>query len=248
MYESIRYFAVHHYYKPTAAEFVEDYHLATKAKMTRAWHTFTMLTILGKSSSINVRKVLWTCAEIGLPYQLEQYGSGLLPVTSPEFLRLNPNGMVPVIIDDGRSLWESNTICRYLAGKHGRTDLLPAEAMARALVEKWMDWQATELNNSWRYAFMALVRQSPAHADPAALAASTAEWNRLMAMLDAQLSDGGAYVCGATLTLADIVLGLSLNRWLSAPMRRPALPALAAYFERLSERPGFLTHGRNGLP
>jgi glutathione S-transferase len=207
-----------------------------------------MLTILGKSTSINVRKVLWTCAELGVPYQLAQYGSGFLPTATPEFLRLNPNGMVPVIIDDGRSLWESNTICRYLAGKHGRTDLLPIEAMARAQVEKWMDWQATELNNSWRYAFMALIRHILAHADPAAVAASTAEWNRLMTMLDAQLATSGPYVCGAALTLADIVLGLSVNRWLSVPMERPALPAVATYFEKLSERPGFLAHGRNGLP
>jgi glutathione S-transferase len=207
-----------------------------------------MLTILGKSSSINVRKVLWTCAEIGLPYQLEQYGSGFLPTATPEFLSLNPNGMVPVVIDDGRSLWESNTICRYLAGKHGRTDLLPTEAMARAQVEKWMDWQATELNNSWRYAFMALARHSPAHADAAAIAASMAEWNRLMTMLDVHLTTSGPYICGAALTLADIVLGLSVNRWRSVPMERPALPAVAAYFERLSERPGFLAHGRNGLP
>jgi glutathione S-transferase len=207
-----------------------------------------MLTILGKSSSINVRKVLWTCAEIGVPYALEQYGSGFMPTATPEFLRMNPNGMVPVIVDDGQSLWESNTICRYLAGKHGRTDLLPADAMARAQVEKWMDWQATELNNSWRYVFMALVRHSPAHADAAAIAASTAEWNRLMTMLDAQLDATGAYACGETLTLADIVLGLSVNRWLSVPMARPELPAVSAYLERLSERPGFLAHGRNGLP
>ena len=207
-----------------------------------------MLTILGKSSSINVRKVLWTCAEIGLPYALEQYGSGFLPTATPEFLSMNPNGMVPVVIDDGRCLWESNTICRYLVGQHGRSDLLPVEPMARAQVEKWMDWQATELNNSWRYVFMALVRQSPAHVDPAAIAAGAAEWNRLMTMLDAQLSASGSYVCGETLTLADIVLGLSVNRWLSVPIERPKLAALSAYFDRLSERPGFLAHGRNGLP
>ena len=207
-----------------------------------------MLTILGKSSSINVRKVLWTCAEIGLDYRLEQYGGGFLPTATPEFLRMNPNGMVPVIVDDGRSLWESNTICRYLAGKQGRADLLPAEPMARAQVEKWMDWQATELNNAWRYAFMALVRQSPAHGDAAALAASVAEWNRLMTMLDAQLAAGGPYVCGETMTLADIVLGLSANRWRSVTMERPVLAAVDVWFARLSEREGFRTHGCNGLP
>jgi glutathione S-transferase len=207
-----------------------------------------MLTILGKSSSINVRKVLWTCAEIGLDYQLEQYGNGFLPTGTPDFLRLNPNAMVPVLLDDGQPLWESNTICRYLAYRHGRTDLLPASPMPRAQVEKWMDWQATELNTAWRYAFMALVRNSPAHADPAAIAASVTEWNRLMTMLDAQLAATGAFVCGGQLTLADIVLGLSTNRWRSVPMERPPLAAVDAWFDRLSERAAFLTHGRNGLP
>ncbi|MDO9193787.1 MAG: glutathione S-transferase family protein, partial [Undibacterium sp.] len=173
-----------------------------------------MLKILGKSSSINVRKVLWTCAEIGIPYDLEQWGAGMQPTNTEYFLALNPNGMVPVIQDDGATLWESNTICRYLAARHQRTDLLPAAPMARAQVEKWMDWQATELNNSWRYAFMALVRQSAAHRDPAALAAGIADWNRNMRILDAQLSTTNAYVNGATFTLADIVLGLAVHRWM----------------------------------
>lgn len=207
-----------------------------------------MLKILGKSSSINVRKVLWTCTEIGLPYELEQWGSGAQATNTAYFLALNPNAMVPVIVDEGVSLWESNSICRYLAGKHQRADLLPVEAMQRAQVEKWMDWQATELNNSWRYAFMALVRQSAAHQDPGALANSVAEWNRHMQLLDAQLSATGAYVNGMAFTLADIVLGLSVHRWMSAPIARFQLPAIAAYYELLSQRNGFMQHGRNGLP
>lgn len=207
-----------------------------------------MLKILGKLPSINVRKVLWTCAEIGIDYELEEWGAGTRPCDTSEFRALNPNAMVPVIQDDGVTLWESNTICRYLANQHGRTDLLPAGAMARAQVEKWMDWQATELNNSWRYAFMGLIRQSPAHADPAALAASVAGWNHHMTILERQLAVTGAYVQGETFTLADIVLGLSAHRWLSAPIERPQLEAVSAYYERLSERAGFMQHGRNGLP
>lgn len=207
-----------------------------------------MLKILGKASSINVRKVLWTCAEIDLPFELSEYGSGAPhAVTTPEFLALNPNGMVPVIQDEGVTLWESNTICRYLATRHRRVDLLPQEAMPRAQVEKWMDWQATELNNAWRYAFMATVRQSAAHKDPDAIALSVREWNRHMAMMAQRLQQTQAFVNGEQFSLADIVLGLSLNRWRSAPIAHAYLPALDAYFQRLSQRPGFLKYGANGI-
>lgn len=207
-----------------------------------------MLKILGKSSSINVRKVLWLCAEIDLPFEQEQWGSGFRSTDAPGFKALNPNATVPVIVDGDFVLWESNAICRYLAGRQQRSDLLPADGAARARVEQWMDWQATELNNSWRYAFMGLVRQSPAHSDRDAIATGVASWNRHMSILDAQLSRTGAYATGSGFTLADIVLGLSTNRWFMTPMDRPNLPAVQAYYDRLGERPGFLRHGRNGTP
>jgi glutathione S-transferase len=207
-----------------------------------------MLQILGKSTSINVRKVLWLCQELGLPYELQQWGAGHLLTEAPEFRALNPNGMVPVIRDGSFVLWESNTICRYLAAVHGEANLLPADLRERALVEQWMDWQATELNNSWRYAFMALVRRSAAHTDQDAVAAGVRNWNRHMTMFDDQLRTTGAFVTGARFTVADIVLGLATNRWFMTPMERPALPAVTAYYERLSQRPAFLVHGRNGVP
>lgn len=207
-----------------------------------------MLQLLGKSTSINVRKVLWLCAELDIPFEHEQWGSGFQSTEVDSFRALNPNAMVPVIRDGDFVLWESNVICRYLAARHGRTDLLPTDPQARALVEQWMDWQATELNNAWRYVFMALVRQSPAHTDPAAITAGVQNWNRHMAMLDGQLQKTGAYATGADFTLADIVLGLSTHRWCAAPMDKPVLPAVQAYYDRLSLRPGFRLHGRNGMP
>lgn len=204
------------------------------------------MRILGKPTSINVRKVLWTCAELSLEYELEPWGSGFRDTTEPTFLSLNPNALVPVLIDGDFVLWESNAICRYLAATHGAETLLPGAPRARARVEQWMDWQTAELNPAWRYAFMGLVRRSTAHADPAAIEASIAQWNRQMAILDAQLARTGAYVTGATFTLADVVLGLSTHRFYAAPIERRALPAVAAYYERLTARPGFREFGRNG--
>ncbi|QDI05963.1 glutathione S-transferase [Xanthomonas cerealis pv. cerealis] len=98
-----------------------------------------------------------------------------------------------------------------------------------------MDWQITELNNAWRHAFMALAQ-------------GEAGWHQQMGILDTQLQRTGAYAAGAAFTLADIVLGLSTQHWMATPMVRPPLPAVAAYYERLSARPGFLQHGRNGIP
>jgi glutathione S-transferase len=211
-----------------------------------------MLTLLGKSPSLNVRKVLWLCTELGVTYEHEEWGAGCRPTQDAAFLALNPNALVPVLIDDGFVLWESNTICRYLASRERRHDVLPVTPRERARVEQWMDWQATEFNNSWRYAFMGLVRKSPEHRDAAACAASVASWNRHMQIIEGQLERTGAYVVGADFTLADIVIGLAAQRWFTAPIEtvatRPVLPSVHAYRERLLTRRGFRQHGANGQP
>ena len=196
-----------------------------------------MLKLLGRASSINVRKVMWLAAELGLDLPREDWGSGHRETRTPEFLALNPNGLVPVLCDGALVLWESNTICRYLASRQGRTDLLPVDPAERARVEQWMDWQATELNTAWRPAFMALVRHSPV--DPAAIADSQAAWHGLMALLDSQLARTGAYAAGPAFTLADIVLGVSVHRWQATPMERPERPHVAAYLARLQQRPAY---------
>ncbi len=205
-----------------------------------------MLKILGRASSINVRKVLWTCAEIGLPFEREDWGIGFRPTNDPAFTALNPNALVPVVCDGDFVLWESNTICRWLAAEHARDDLLPSAPRERALIERWMDWQATELNSAWRYAFYALVRKSAQHQDAAEIQASVRQWNRTMSLFDAQLQSTGAYAAGQHFTLADVVLGVSTHRWLTTPIERPALPHVAAYMQRLSERPGFQQHVPGG--
>ena len=199
-----------------------------------------MLKIIGKATSINVRKVLWTCVELGLPFTREDWNDEHAP--------LNPNRMVPVLVDGDFVLWESNTICRYLCRRAGDAALLPLEPRAAARVEQWMDWQATELNNAWRYAFMALVRGSAAHADPAQVAASAGNWNRHVGILDERLAATGVFVAGEAFTLADILIGLSLNRWSMTPMTRPDYPQVAAYLARLAERPGYREWCANGVP
>jgi glutathione S-transferase len=207
-----------------------------------------MITILGKASSINVRKVLWACAELNLPFEREDWGNGFRSTDAPEFLGMNPNGLVPVIRDGDFVLWESNTIIRYLASQYGGAWLYPADPRDRARVDQWIDWQASDLNKSWSYVFMALVRNSPAHQDAAQIKASAGTWLTFMTVLDRQLAKTGSYVAGDKFTLADIPVGLSVHRWFATPLAHPGLPAVRAYYDLLSRREGYREYGRNGIP
>jgi glutathione S-transferase len=207
-----------------------------------------MLRILGYATSINVRKVLWACDELGLDYQHEDWGSASRPTSDPAFLALNPFGLVPVIDDGGVIVRESNTILRYLATRHGRADLLPVDPAARAQIEAWMDWQVSDFNNSWRVAFQGLVRRNPEHQDRRAIDASIAAFSRLVAIVDARIAATGSYVGGTTFSLADIPIGLSIHRWLSLPADKPRYTNIDRYYAQLCERPGFRTHGQDAGP
>ena len=209
-----------------------------------------MLKIHGHLNSINVRKVLWLCAELDLPYIREDWGGHgrFRSLDEPTFRALTPVGMIPVIEDGETVVWESNTILRYLAVKAERNDLLPADPAGRARIESWMDWQVSDFNNSWRACFQGLVRRNTAiSAD--VIAASVQQFNAMAGLVDAQLAKTGGYIAGAGFTLADIPIGLSIHRWYSVPMgARPSYPQVEAYYDRLNERPGYRAHGRNGVP
>ncbi|WP_262029221.1 glutathione S-transferase family protein [Microvirga sp. Mcv34] len=205
-----------------------------------------MLKIHGYAGSINVRKVLWICEELGLPFERIDWGGGTRPVTDPAFQKLNPVGMIPVLEDAGQLFWESNSIVRYLAARESRHDLLPDTPAERAHVEKWMDWQVSDFNNTWRYAFMGLVRKNPHFQDEKQIAESWDKFSAAVRVVSRELARTSAYIAGRHFTCADIVIGLSIHRWKSIPLKRPDLPEIERYYERLCEREGFRLYGRDG--
>lgn len=207
-----------------------------------------MLKIYGYAQSINVRKVLWTCAELGVPFTREDWGGTHRPTSDPLFATLNPVRMVPVIDDGGVIVWESNVIVRYLVSSRERTDLLPNAPAPRARVEQWMDWQGSDFNNSWRVAFQGLVRKNPAFQDAQAIAASVNLFSHMVGMVDNELGKTGAYIAGEHFSVADIVIGLSLQRWRSIPMPRPEYSNVARYLRTLEQREGFVRYGLDGGP
>ncbi|KAB2914878.1 MAG: glutathione S-transferase family protein [Hyphomicrobiaceae bacterium] len=205
-----------------------------------------MLKIYGRANSINVRRVLWMADEIGIKYEREDWGRGYRPTDDPEFRKINPVGVVPVIDDGDFRLRESNTIVRYLAEKHGRTDLYPKDLKTRATIESWMDWSSTDFANGMRPVFHALVVKNPAFANQ--VEAGVKEWATQMKVLDQHLTAAGPYVMGKSFTIADIPVGLVVNRWFAIPFAKPEFKAVAAYYDLLTERPAYRAHGRNGMP
>ena len=194
-----------------------------------------MLKIWGRSNSINVQKVLWCCTELDIPFHRVDVGGPFDGNRDPEYLRLNPNGLVPTIADDGFVLWEANAIVRYLAAKHGMGTLCPEDLAERADADRWMDWQMGTLWANFRPAFIGLVRTPPEKRDEARIEAAISKTAENWSMLDAHLSDRN-YVTGTSFTMADIALGATVYRWFDLSIERPPFLNLEAWFERLCKR------------
>lgn len=197
-----------------------------------------MLKIWGRRNSINVMKVLWCADELDLRYQQIDAGMTFGVVDEDWYKQLNPNAKVPTIDDDGLVLWESNSIVRYLAARHGASGLFPADVAVRATADKWMDWQLTTLAADMGYLFWGLVRNSPAHQDKDKQAAAARNLGELWGMVDRAL-EGRDYLVGDELSIGDIPLGCFMWRWSNLDVARPTLPNLEAWHQRLKGRAAF---------
>jgi glutathione S-transferase len=195
-----------------------------------------MIKIWGRANSVNVKKALWCLEELGLPYERTDAGLQYGVVNTPEYRRMNPNGLVPTMDEDGFILWESHSIVRYLAARYGKGVLLPVDEHARAVASQWMDW-AFSFQGAVRDAFWNLIRTPPEKRDAQAIEKARVKSGDMARILDAALADR-MYVAGA-FSMGEIPIGCEVQRWIRLPMERPKLPHLEAWFERLCARPAF---------
>jgi glutathione S-transferase len=207
-----------------------------------------VLRILGRANSFNVRKVLWICGELNIPFTREDWGRGYRATSDPEFLRINPAGLIPAVIDGDVVLRESNAIVRYLATRHGPEELYPHDPVERAHVEQWMDWANYETSISLRGAFLGGMLKEPPWNNAWFVQQGRRQITKEVGQLEDHLAAAGPYVCGGNFTVADIPIGLVVNRWFSLDFERPHYAAVAAYYDRLGERPAYRRYVRNGLP
>ena len=193
------------------------------------------LKIWGRMSSINVKKVVWTAQELGLVFQRNEAGGQFGLVKTPEYLRLNPNALVPVMEDGDFVLWESNVIVRYLCAKHSPGQLYPSDLRERFEAERWMDWQQTTFSPASRPGFWQLIRTAPEQRNAQVISDSNAAVEALLATLDAQLGRH-AFVAGDRFTMADVVLGCEAHRWFGLPQPRQSWPNVERWYQGLRAR------------
>jgi glutathione S-transferase len=202
-----------------------------------------MIRIWGRNTSSNVQKAMWAVGELGLAHERIDIGGSFGKNNEPKYLAMNPNGLVPTLEeDDGFLLWESNSIVRYLAGKHDRSGVLePRDPKQRALASQWMDWQLSVLGPAIGPAFWGLIRTPEEKRDHAAIKASQEKTTKSMAMLDAQLGKT-AFVAGPDFSYGDIPVGIMCYRFIQLVPNRPPMPNLDRWYAVISGRKAFQDH------
>lgn len=194
-----------------------------------------MRKLWGRANSGNVQKAMWALDELGLPYERVDAGGAHGVVDDPAYRALNPNGLVPVLEEEGFALWESNAILRYLAASHGGPLALPEDVRERARVDQWLDWQTTSFMPAMRDAFWQTFRAK--EPDASLIAASVAKTERCAAVLDRHL-DGRSFMVGDRFGIADIAVGCAAHRWMSLPIEKTERPNLTRWLSVISKRPG----------
>jgi glutathione S-transferase len=186
---------------------------------------------------------MWAVGELGLEHARIDIGGAFGKNREPAYLAMNPNGLVPTLEeDDGFLLWESNSVCRYLAAKHDKNNILePKDLKQRGLASQWMDWQLSVLGPAITPAFWGLIRTPPEKRDAAAIKASQDKTVAAMLMLEAQLGKT-AYVAGPAFSYGDIPVGVMTYRYRQLVPDRPPTPNVERWFEAIAKRKPFLDH------
>ena len=195
-----------------------------------------MLRLWGRLSSLNVRKVVLAAQLLDIPFERIDAGMAFGIVQTPEYKAQNPNALVPLMDDEGFTLWESNVIVRYLGAKHGPGTFYPEDLRERFDAERWMDWQQTTLNPAGRDAFVQLIRVPAERRDAALVRASVDATEPLLALLDAHLARQ-PFMAGGRLTMADVPIACEMHRWWGLPLEHAGHPHLARWYAHLRGLP-----------
>ncbi|MDA0221372.1 MAG: glutathione S-transferase family protein [Proteobacteria bacterium] len=200
-----------------------------------------MITVYGRRNSSSVQLVMWTIGELALKYERLDYGHGQKSTRTDDYLVMNPMGRVPVLTDGPVVMFESAAILRYLGAAYGSEAFWPRDPARRGPLDTWAEWCKNSFGEAVLEIFAYDVRLAPETRDPAILERATSKLIPLARMLEDRIGRGPS-IAGREFTFADIACGHTLYRYFTLAWERPRLPGLAAYYERLQDRPVYREH------
>jgi glutathione S-transferase len=204
-----------------------------------------MLKMWGRNTSSNVQKAMWAVGELKLPCERIDVGGAYGQTKEPFYLAMNPNSLVPTLEEeDGFTLWESNSVVRYLAAKHG--GLEPADPKVRAKAQQWMDWQLSVMGPAITPVFWGMIRTPPEKRDEKAIDTGKEKTTAAARIMDEQLGKT-RFMAGDAFSYGDIPVGVMIRRYMELMPERPAMPNLERWFGELQKRAAFVEHC-GGIP
>jgi len=200
----------------------------------------------GRNTSSNVQKAMWAVGELKLPCERIDVGGAYGKTKDSFYLAMNPNSLVPTLEeDDGFTLWESNSVVRYLSAKHGGT-LEPKDAKTRAKANQWMDWQLSVIGPAITPVFWGLIRTPPEKRDQTAIDNGKTKTTAAAQIMDEQLGKT-RFMADDAFTYGDIPVGVMVRRYMELVPERPKMANLERWFGEISARPAFKEHC-GGIP
>jgi glutathione S-transferase len=180
-------------------------------------------------------RALWALRELDVDFEFITVNLPAGEAQTPEFLRLNPAGKLPVLVDGDLVLTESAAIVLYLAEKYPEHGLLPSDLETRTQIYKWVLFAMTELEQPlWRIARNTLVYPE-AKRLPADIDHAREDFRQMAAVLDSHMQ-GRTYIVGNTVTAADCVTAYLMD-WANEVDLLDGFPQLRAYMDRMYARP-----------
>jgi glutathione S-transferase len=179
-------------------------------------------------------RALWMAMELGIPYEHDPVEIGDAGARTPEFLAINPNGRLPVIVDDGFVLFESLAITLYLAKKHSPGRLYPGTIEGEARAWQWSLWAVTEVDRGVNIWSLHAVRLPPGERDAGKRDEALKVLVAPFKVLDAAVAKQ-PYLLGPDFTVADLNVAAVISR--AIEMDLSAVPNLKIWLTRCLERP-----------
>ena len=200
-----------------------------------------MLELWGRKNANQVIQVLWTLSELGVEFKRHSIGTETGDLETREYKSLNPNSKIPTIRDNGFVMWESHAVIRYLARQYGLGSLYPEDPQKAAISDQWMTWSTDSFMGTFFPVFWQLVRTEEKDRDYTKIAEMAQQSGDILKVLNEHLIHNN-FVAGDQFTFGDIPLGVLIHKYFVLDIKRPPLPGIEVWYQRLKERPAFREH------